>query len=138
MRSILRSAASIPLLAGLLLGVPACNILHAGNAHYPPPFPRKGAVKVLENCRVIVWNVTWPKGHWSAVHRHDRDAVIVTLAGGTVETMTPDGKTKLLSDQAGHVTFFPKGVIHKEMGLSNPPRHAIVIELKPPRAGCHA
>jgi hypothetical protein len=106
--------------------------------HYPPPFPRKGAVKVLENCRVIVWNVTWLKGQWSAMHRHYRDAIIVTLRGGRVEARALDGKAKIFSDVAGHVTWSSKGVIHEEVGLTDPPRQAIVIELKPPRAQCRS
>lgn len=129
-------ATTIPvMLAGLLLGGGA-QVTHAAT-HYPPPYPRKDAVKVLENCRVVIWNVTWPKGQWSPVHEHYRDDIIVTLRGGTVETMTPKGKTKFMTDKAGHVTWFEKGVIHKEMGVSTPARHAIVIELKRPEADCH-
>lgn len=123
-------------LAGLLLGGSTCHTAHAGDMRYPPPFPRKGAVKVLENCRVIVWKVTWLKGQRSAMHRHYRNAIVVTLRGGSVEATTLDGKTKNFTDEAGHVTWSPKGVIHKEVGLTDPPRQAIVIELKPPRAQC--
>lgn len=131
----LSPAAATIALAGFLLGISTSDT-HAANERYPPPFPRKGAVKVLENCRVIVWKVTWLEGQWSAMHRHYRDAVVVTLRGGSVDATTPDGKTNTFTDAAGHVTWSSKGVIHKEVGLTDPPRQAIVIELKPPRADC--
>ena len=31
-------------------------------ANLPPPFPRAGAKQLLDNERVTVWDVVWPKG----------------------------------------------------------------------------
>ena len=54
----------------------------------PPPFPRTGATKVLENERVIVWDVIWPTGAQTGMHRHPYDMTGVYLASGDVEART--------------------------------------------------
>ena len=125
----LRLAAIGITVAGLAAGIGAFAAGH--NPHqYPPPFPRQGAVKVLENSRVVVWDVTWPKGVRGPVHEHYRDAVIVTLTGGTIEKFPLDGKSTTAIYKSDSVIFAPKGVIHSEEGISDVPRHAFVIELK--------
>jgi quercetin dioxygenase-like cupin family protein len=98
--------------------------------HYPPPFPRQGAVKVLENERVVVWDVTWPKGVRGPLHEHYRDAVLVTLTGGTIRKFPLHDKSSVVTYKPGTVIFAPKGTIHSEEGISDVPRHAIVIQLK--------
>jgi quercetin dioxygenase-like cupin family protein len=115
--------------AGLAAGIGAFAAEHSLH-QYPPPFPRPGAVKVLENDRVVVWDVTWPKGVRGPVHEHYRDAVIVTLTGGTIEKFPLHGKRSTVTYKSGSVIFAPKGVIHSEEGISDAPRHAFVIELK--------
>ena len=37
---------------------------------YPPPFPREGATKVLENESVVIWDVTWENGKPTPMHQH--------------------------------------------------------------------
>jgi quercetin dioxygenase-like cupin family protein len=115
--------------AGLAAGVGALAAEHSLH-QYPPPFPRPGAVKVLENNRVVVWDVTWPKGARGPIHEHYRDAVIVTLAGGTIRKFPLHGASTVVSYKPGSVIFAPKGTIHSEEGISDVPRHAIVIQLK--------
>ncbi|MGH8180743.1 MAG: hypothetical protein ACRETR_07170 [Steroidobacteraceae bacterium] len=116
-------------IAGSAAGMGALAAAHSLH-HYPPAFPRQGAVKVLENDRVVVWDVTWPKGYRAPMHEHYRDSVIVTLAGGTIRTVPLHGAGSTGTYQAGSVTFAAKGTIHSEQGLSDRPRHAIVIQLQ--------
>lgn len=97
---------------------------------YPPPFPRQAAAELFENDRVVVWDVTWPKGHLGPMHEHYRDAIIVTLTGGSVKKMPLRGRSAVVTYKAGSVIFARRGVIHREEGVSTTPRHAIVIELK--------
>lgn len=125
----LRLAAIGITIAGLAVGIGAFAAEHSLH-QYPPPFPRQGAVKVLENNRVVVWDVTWPKGVRGPVHEHYRDAVIVTLRGGSIEKFPLHGKISIVRYKSGSVIFAPKGVIHSEEGISDVSRHAIVIELK--------
>lgn len=115
--------------AALAAGIGAFAAEHSLH-QYPPPFPRSGAVKVLENNRVVVWDVTWPKGVRGPVHRHYRDSVIVTLTGGTIEKFPLAGASSTVTYKSGSVVFAPKGVIHSEESISARPRHAFVIELK--------
>jgi quercetin dioxygenase-like cupin family protein len=98
---------------------------------YPPPFPRDGATKVLENESVVVWDVTWAKGKPTPMHRHVVDVVGVTLVPGTVRVTLPDGTTRESElDTPGAVSGGGKGLTHQEEGTSDTPRRAILIELK--------
>jgi quercetin dioxygenase-like cupin family protein len=99
--------------------------------NYPPPFPRDGATKVLENESVVVWDVAWVKGKPTPMHQHRVDVVGVTLVPGTVRVTLPDGRTRESQpDSAGAVSSGGKGLAHMEEGTSDVPRRAILIELK--------
>jgi quercetin dioxygenase-like cupin family protein len=109
------------LAAGLLFALPS----------YPPPFPREGATKVLENESVVIWDVTWEKGKPTPMHQHPVDVVGVTLVPGTVRVTLPDGSSRESEkDEVGSVSAGGKGLIHREEGTSDVPRRAILIELK--------
>jgi len=70
---------------------------------------------VIDNQRVTVWDVTWTKGQTNPARGHDRDAVIMWVAG----------------NKAGTAKFSPKGDRRDEHGVAdtNPPR-SVIIELK--------
>jgi quercetin dioxygenase-like cupin family protein len=98
---------------------------------YPPPFPRDGATKVLENESVVVWDVTWAKGKPTPMHRHVLGVVGVTLVPGTVRVTLGDGSTRESElDSVGAVSAGGKGMTHMEEGTSETPRRAILIEIK--------
>ena len=46
---------------------------------YPHAFPRPGATLLLENERVLVWEVVWPDGAPQVYHRHQYDMTGVFL-----------------------------------------------------------
>ena len=98
---------------------------------YPPPFPREGATKLIENERVVVWEVEWQKGRKTAMHEHKLDLVGVFLADGQTRIVQPDGTSRVSEHSPlGEVTFGARGVIHSEEGVSETPRRAILVELK--------
>jgi quercetin dioxygenase-like cupin family protein len=99
-------------------------------ADLPPPFPRPGAKQLLDNDRVTVWDVGWPKGQPTPLHRHPYALAGVYLEPGTRVIMDADGSTRNVSNEAGGVTFQMKGLTHVEQGTSDSPLHAIMIELK--------
>jgi quercetin dioxygenase-like cupin family protein len=101
---------------------------------YPPPFPREGARKVLENDRVVLWDVVWPKGQPSPVHQHPFDQISVTLVGGAVRVTRLDGTSTVNHSEIGSVVLTAKGTVHTEEGLSDIPQHKIMVELKPAAA----
>jgi uncharacterized RmlC-like cupin family protein len=97
---------------------------------YPPPFPRTGATKLLENERVVVWDVTWPKGVTTGVHRHPYDMTGVYVAAGDRIITAVDGTKRSVTTAAGGIIWQFKGLTHIEEGTSDPPLHAFMIELK--------
>jgi quercetin dioxygenase-like cupin family protein len=99
-------------------------------ANLPPPFPRAGAKQLLDNDRVTVWDVVWPKGQPTALHRHPYALAGVYLERGTRVITDADGAKRNVSNEPGSVTFQLKGLTHVEEGTSDTPLHAIVIELK--------
>lgn len=101
----------------------------------PPAFPRDGATKILENDRVIVWDVQLKKGQRVALHTHPYDIVSVTLTPGGQQDNGADGVSEDRMFKMGDVRFTPKGRTHSEVGLTDPPRRAIVTELKPVASG---
>jgi hypothetical protein len=96
----------------------------------PPPFPRPGVVKMLENARVVVWNISWPKGQPTALHRHAYDLVGSYYTSGDRVITEVDGTKRNVTNKAGEITFRQKGLTHIEEGISDSPLRAVFIELK--------
>src|SRR5262249_31055329 len=82
------------------------------SAKLPPPFPRAGAKQLLDNDRVTVWDVVWPKGQPTPLHRHPYALAGVYLEPGTRVITDADGSQRNVSNQAGGVTFQLKGLTH--------------------------
>lgn len=64
---------------------------------YPPAFPRQNATKLLETDGIVVWDIVWPKGQPSPLHRHVFDQVgTYYQAGGRAITPLngPRGKRR--------------------------------------------
>jgi hypothetical protein len=99
------------------------------NSGYPLAFPRPGAKKILENERVIVWDVTWTQDVATPMHFHDKDALVVYLEDGQMRSTTPDGKATVTPQTAGMVKFNARDRIHTETLISGK-QHAIITELK--------
>ena len=96
----------------------------------PPPFPRAGATKLLDNERVVAWDVTWPKGVSTGMHRHPYDMTGVYISPGDRVITAVDGTKRPVTTAAGGIIWQFKGLTHIEEGTSDPPLHAIMIELK--------
>lgn len=101
-----------------------------GAQTYPPAFPRAGATKLLENERVVVWDVIWPKGQSTALHRHIYDMTGVYIAPGNRVITAVDGSKRPVTTAAGGIIWQNKGLTHMEEGVSDEPLRAIMIELK--------
>lgn len=96
----------------------------------PPPFPRANATKLLETDRIVVWNIVWPKGQPTALHRHVYDQVGTYYARGGRTITTPDGAARQAMTEAGSISTTRKGTTHVEEGNTDPPLRAVFIELK--------
>jgi hypothetical protein len=96
----------------------------------PPPFPRVNATKLLETDRIVVWNIVWPKGQPTALHRHVYDQVGTYYARGGRTITTPDGNARQAMTEVGSLSTTRKGTTHIEEGNTDPPLQAVFIELK--------
>ena len=116
-----------PLLVIELKDHPVTSI--ANMSGFPAAFPRRGARKLLENERVIVWSYRWTLGKPTPMHFHDKDAVVVFLDEGELQSTTPDGKSVVSGNKRGDVRFSPRERIHTEVLLSGA-ESALIAELK--------
>ena len=97
---------------------------------YPPAFPRQNATKLLETDDIVVWDIVWPKGQPSPMHRHRFDQVgTYYQAGGRVITSVNGTKSENTTP-VGNISTTRKGTTHIEEGTTDPPLRAVFIELK--------
>jgi ketosteroid isomerase-like protein/quercetin dioxygenase-like cupin family protein len=117
-----------------MTGLRSCVVLSfviaAQSPWYPPPFPRVGATKLFDNDRVQVWNVSWPKGAPTPLHRHPYDMTGLYYAPGDRLITAVDGTKRAVTTRAGGIVWQLKGVTHVEEGTSDVPLRAVMIELK--------
>jgi hypothetical protein len=104
--------------------------LVAGQApELPPPFPRPGTTKLLENDVVAVWNVSWLKQQYP-LHTHRYDLVGVSYVEGDRIITQGDNPGRLVNTKAWVFQTNRANVTHVEEGASDPPMRAVLIELK--------
>jgi hypothetical protein len=97
---------------------------------YPPPFPRDGASRLLDNERVQVWDVAWPKGQPTPLHRHPFAMTGIYYAPGNRVITAVDGSKRPVATAAGGIVWQLAGLTHVEEGTSDDPLRAVMIELK--------
>ena len=98
-------------------------------AALPPAYPRPGTTKLLENSRVLVWDISWLKQQYP-LHRHPYDLVGVYYAPGDRVIVSTAGARRPVSTKAWEIAFQAKGVTHIEEGASDVPLKAVFVELK--------
>ena len=100
----------------------------------PPPFPRDGTTKMLENERVVVWNIAWLKQAYPQ-HRHPYDMTGVYYQSGDRIIISPEGERRASHTEAWNITFQRVGLTHAEEGSSDEPLRSVFIEMKQPSMG---
>jgi hypothetical protein len=110
------------------LKAPPARIANPGGL--PLAFPRPGAVKRLENDRVVVWNYTWRKNVPTPMHFHDKEVVLAYRYDGTLRSTALDGMFNDNSYTAGEVRFNKGNRVHSEVLLTGR-QSAVMMELKP-------
>jgi hypothetical protein len=98
--------------------------------NYPPPYPRSGTTSLIDNARVLAWDVSWPKGTPAVIHRHLYDMTGIYYWPGDRLITSADGTKRNTSTAAGRIQWQLKGVTHSEEGTSDDPLRAVMIELK--------
>jgi hypothetical protein len=59
----------------------------------PPAFPREGAIQIIDNNRVAVWDVTWPKGKPTLMLQGKLDMVTIELEDAAIKVTSAKSKT---------------------------------------------
>ena len=95
----------------------------------PAPFPRPGTTKLLENDKVVVWDVSWLKQKYP-LHTHRYDLIGVSYAEGDRIITQGDAPGRLVNTKAWVFQTNRADVTHVEEGASDPPMRAVLIELK--------
>jgi hypothetical protein len=104
--------------------------LVAGQApELPPPFPRPGTTKLLENDVVAVWDVAWLKQQYP-LHTHRYDLVGVSYVEGDRIITQGNNPGRRVNTKAWVFQTNRANVTHVEEGASDPPMRAVLIELK--------
>ena len=95
----------------------------------PPAYPRPGTTTLLENTRVIVWNISWLKQQYP-LHRHPYDLTGVYYTDGDRTIVSESGERRPVHTAAWDTAFQLKGVTHIEEGASDSPLRAVFVEMK--------
>ena len=121
------------------LFVTALVLLAQVVSELPPPYPRAGTTKLLENDQVIVWDVAWLEQQYP-LHTHRYDLVGMSYVDGDRIILQDDGTRRRISTSAWTFQTQRAGVTHYEEGVGEPPMRSVQIELKSPgpRAGAGA
>jgi hypothetical protein len=107
--------------------------LFVQSAPLPPAYPRPGTTKLLENNRVIVWDITWLKQQYP-LHRHPYDLTGVYYTDGDRTIVSEAGERRPVHTAAWDTAYQLKGVTHIEEGASESPLRAVFVEMKEPSA----
>ena len=116
---------------GVLNVIVVTAMLATQAAELPPPFPRPGTTKLLENDAVAVWDVSWLKQKYP-LHTHPYDLVGISFVEGDRIITQGDNPGRLVPTKAWVFQTNRAGVTHVEEGASDPPMRAVLIEVKSP------
>lgn len=118
----------------LLAAVVALPQSIEAQADAPPAYPRAGATQMLENDRVIVWDISWLKQAYP-VHRHRYAHVGVYYQSGDRVITSIEGVERPVSTPAWNISSQAAEVTHAEAGASDQPLRAVFIQIKPAAGG---
>jgi len=107
-------------------------LLFAQAQTYPPPYPRPGTTKLMENDRVIVWNVSWLKQAYPT-HRHLYDYAGIYYTDGDRIIVSEQGTRTPQHSVAWDTFSLPRGITHSEEGASEEPLRGVFLEFKEPQ-----
>lgn len=99
---------------------------------YPPPYPRAGTTKIMENDRLVVWDVSWLKQAYP-VHRHVYDYAGVYYTSGDRIIVSEQGVRSPTTSVAWDTFVLPRGITHSEEGASDQPLRGVFLEFKEPQ-----
>ena len=114
---------------GVLKAILVTAVLATQATELPPPYPRPGTTKLLENDAVAVWDVSWLKQKFP-LHTHRYDLVGMSYEEGDRIITQGEAPGRLVNTKAWVFQTNRANVTHVEEGASDPPMRAVQIELK--------
>src|SRR5436190_14031821 len=114
---------------GFLKLIVLAAVVVAQAAELPPPFPRPGTTKLLENDAVAVWDVSWLKQKYP-LHTHRYDLVGISYAEGDRIITQGNAPGRLVHTNPWVFQTNRAGVTHAEEGASDPTMRGVLIEVK--------
>ena len=115
----------------LLTALSLLTALLAQAAELPPPFPRPGTTKLVENDAVAVWDVSWLKQKYP-LHTHRYDLVGISYQEGDRIITQGNAPGRLVNTKPWVFQTNRANVTHVEEGASDPPMKGVLIEVKAP------
>ena len=116
---------------GLLTVLSLLAALRGQATELPPPFPRPGTTKLLENDAVAVWDVSWLKQKYP-LHTHRYDLVGISYQEGDRIITQGNAPGRLVNTKPWVFQTNRANVTHVEEGASDPPMKGVLIEVKTP------
>ena len=116
---------------GLLTVLSLLAALLGQATELPPPFPRPGTTKLLENDAVAVWDVSWLKQKYPP-HTHRYDLVGISYQEGDRIITQGNAPGRLVNTKPWVFQTNRANVTHVEEGASDPPMKGVLIEVKTP------
>ena len=101
----------------------------ANNTQYRTVFPEGVAKKVVDNTRVVMWDITWTAGQPVQNYFYTRNTFVVYVDGGELRSSEAGGVEALRPIAPGQVIFVAAGRARSDQATAAPVR-AIVVELK--------
>ena len=87
----------------------------------------------FENDQAKVWKTRIEPHQPLSMHHHDHPRVIIALTGGTVNIVTPDGKSESHVWETGKAYWLPAndpGTVHSDVNAGEKPIEVMVVELQ--------
>ena len=98
-----------------------------------PKAPVSERFAQFENPQAKVWKTRIEPNQPLAMHHHDHPRVIIALTGGTVNIVTPDGKSEPHVWETGKAYWLPAnepGTMHSDVNGGSKPIEVMVVELE--------
>jgi hypothetical protein len=102
-----------------------------GTENLPPGWPRPGSTTLVENDRGAAYNVEYPMGQATPLHRHRYFFAGLDLNTAGLSVRNP-GQAEWSQPSAvvkNRMWWLPKNLAHQEMSRTDPGRHTVVIDI---------
>jgi hypothetical protein len=104
-----------------------------GRAVAQAPKAEMTRVTQFDNDRAVSWRSVIPPHTESTLHRHDRYRTVIGIVGGSLTTVTADGRKTVTRYETGKAYWqepMKPGETHKDVNETNATIELLVVEIK--------